>query len=294
MLQVLARLLISVAALTVASSLAGAQTVTDPDTQRKADLITAPDTQRKADLITAYKILVNEGILDSFGHVTVRSSKDPNIFFMPRAMPPALVSLDDILELRVSDSQPIDPKGRRVNGERYIHGEIYKARRDVMSVIHSHSQAVIPLSLTAIKMKPVVAQAGFLPPETPTFEIRDARKDGDRGMQVTDSARGAALARTLSSYPVALMRGHGEVVVGASVKQAVVYAAYVDINARMQTQALLLSRDIVTMNEPELFTPAEFDINRPWEHLKQKTLDDAARTKVDRAQFGLDQTQEKR
>src|SRR3954471_12427638 len=121
--------------------------------------------------------------------------RDPNIFLMPRAMPPSLVAQDDILELRVADSQPVDPKGRRVNGERYIHGEIYKARPDVMSVIHSHSQAVIPLSLTAIKMKPVIAQAGFLPPETPNYEIRDVRKDGDRGMQVTDSTRGAAPAR---------------------------------------------------------------------------------------------------
>jgi len=282
MLKPLTRFLIAVAALAIASPLAGAQTSDDADAQRKADLV------------TAYRILVNEGILDSFGHISVRSSKDANIFIMPRAMPPALVSQDDLMALRVADSQPIDPKGRRVNGERYIHGEIYKARPDVMAVIHSHSQAVIPLSLTIIKMKPVIAQAGFLPPETPTFEIRDVRKDGDRGMQVTDSARGAALARTLSSYPVALMRGHGEVVVGSSVKQAVVYAAYVDINARMQTQALSLSRDIVTLDQPELFTPEEFDINRPWEHLKQKTLDDAARAKVDRAQFGLDQTQTKR
>ena len=283
MTQALARFLISAAILFVASTLAGAQTAASD-----------PDAARKADLVTAYKILVNEGILDSFGHVTVRSAKDPNIFYMPRAMPPALVTLDDLLELRVSDSQPIDPKGRRVNGERYIHGEIYKARPDVMSVIHAHSQAVIPLSLTAIKMKPVIAQAGFLPPETPNFEARDARKPGERGMQVTDSARGAALARTLSTYPVALMRGHGEAVAASSVKQAVVYAAYIDINARMQTQALLMSRDIVALDAAELFTPEEFDINRPWEHLKQKTLDDAARAKVDRAQFGLDQTQEKR
>jgi HCOMODA/2-hydroxy-3-carboxy-muconic semialdehyde decarboxylase len=282
MLHALTRLLASIAAAAVASSLVGAQTMGGD-----------PDAERKADLVTAYRILVNEGILDSFGHVTVRSAKNPNIFYMPRAMPPALVTLDDLLELRVADSQPVDPKGRRVNGERYIHGEIYKARPDVMSVIHSHSQAVIPLSLTPIKMKPVIAQAGFLPPETPSFEIREARKAGDRGMQVTDSARGAALARTLSSHPAALMRGHGNVVVGASVKQAVVYAAYIDINARMQTQALLLSRDVVSMNEPELFTPEEFDINRPWEHLRQKTLDDAARAKVDRAQFGLDQTQTK-
>ena len=87
-----------------------------------------PEAERKADLVTAYKILVNENILDSFGHVSVRSARDPNIFLMPRAMPPSLVSQDDILALRVSDSQPLEPKGRRVNGERYIHGEIYKAR----------------------------------------------------------------------------------------------------------------------------------------------------------------------
>jgi ribulose-5-phosphate 4-epimerase/fuculose-1-phosphate aldolase len=279
----LARLSLSVAILAAANSLALAQAAP-----------TDPDAERKADLVTAYKILVNEGILDSFGHVTVRSAKNPNIFFMPRAMPPALVSLNDILEVRVADSQPVDPKGRRVNGERYIHGEIYKARPDVMAVIHAHSQAVIPLTLASIKMKPMVLQAGFLPPETPTYEIRDVRKPGDRGGQVTDSIRGAALARTLGPYPAALMRGHGEVVVGASVKQAVVYAAYIDINARMQMQALLLSRKIVPLDKAELFTPAEFDINRPWEHLRQKTLDDAARAKVDRAQFGLDDTQEKR
>jgi ribulose-5-phosphate 4-epimerase/fuculose-1-phosphate aldolase len=283
MLDALARLAISGGALLVASSLTFGQAKTDD-----------ADAQRKADLVLAYKILVNEGILDGFGHVTVRSGEDPNIFFMPRAMPPSLVSLEDILELRVSDSQPIDPKGRRVNGERYIHGEIYKARPDVMSIIHSHSQAVIPLSLTPIKMRPVVAQAGFLPPETPTFEIRDARRADERGALVNTAQRGAALAHTLSSYPVALMRGHGEVVVGSSVKQAVVYSAYVDINARMQTQALLLSHDIVTLDEPELFTPAGFDINRPWEHLKQKTMDEVAKAKVDRAQFGLDQTQTKK
>jgi ribulose-5-phosphate 4-epimerase/fuculose-1-phosphate aldolase len=280
MARALLRLWMFILTLVAGTQFAGAQGIT-------AD----PNAERKQDLITAYKILVNEGILDGFGHVSVRSAKDPNIFLMPRAMPPSLVSEDDILELRVSDSQPIDPKGRRVNGERYIHGEIYKARPDVMCVIHTHSQAVIPLSLTPIKLKPVIVQAGFLPPETPTFEIRDAIKEGDRGMQVTDTTRGAALARTLSSYPAALMRGHGDAVVGSSIKQAVVYAVYVDIDARMQTRALLLSPNVVTMKESELFTPQEFDINRPWEHYKQKTLDEASRSKVDRSQFGLDQTQ---
>lgn len=249
------------------------------------------ERQRQEDLITAYRILVNESILDSFGHVSVRSAKDPNVFILPCAMPPSLVTIEDLLELAVADSQPIDPKGRRVNGERYIHGEIYKARPDVMAVIHSHSPSVIPLGLASVRMRPVVAQAGFLPPETPIFEIRDARAPGDRGMMVTDSARGAALARTLSNHPAVLLRGHGDVVVASSVKQATVYSAYVNINARMQMQAMLLSPNMVALNEAELFTPAEFDINRPWEHFKQKLLDSAARAKIDRSQFGLDQNQ---
>ena len=255
---------------------------------------TDPDDALKDDIVAAYRILVNEGILDSFGHVTARSNKDPNIFLKPQAMPPALVTKADILEVRVVDSQPVDPKGRRVNGERYIHGEIYKARPEVKAVIHSHSQAVIPLSLTPIKMKPVVAQAGFLPLETPNFEIREAREAGGRGMQVTDSKRGAALAKTLGPHPVVLMRGHGETVVGKSVKQSVVYAVYVDINAKMQTQALAVWPKIKSMSAPELFDEDEFDINRPWEHFRQKTLDPAAKAAIDRSQFGLTQTQEKR
>lgn len=256
--------------------------------------LSSEDRQRCEDLVTAYEILVNEGILDSFGHISVRSAQNPDIFIIPRAMPPALVTQEDLLELNVSDSQPIDPKGRRVNGERYIHGEIYKVRGDVQAIIHSHSPSVIPLGLTPVKMRPVISQAGFLPFETPVFEIRHAREPGGRGMQVTDTKRGAALARVLADHPAALMRGHGDVVVGSSVKQATVHSAYVNINARMQMQALALSPDVIALSEPELFTPEEFDFNRPWEHYKQKTLDDAARAKIDRSQFGLDHTQEKR
>src|SRR5277367_5399242 len=105
--------------------------MSDVDMRPAAD----PDWQAKQDLVAAYKILVNEGILDSFGHVSIRSAKNPNIFIMPSAMPPSLVTSDDLLELNVADSQPIDAGDRRVNGERYIHGEIFKARPDVMSII---------------------------------------------------------------------------------------------------------------------------------------------------------------
>jgi ribulose-5-phosphate 4-epimerase/fuculose-1-phosphate aldolase len=160
----------------------------------------------------------------------------------------------------------------------------------VHAVIHSHSQAIIPFSVAGVALRPVIVQAGFLPMETPNFEIRDARGN-ERGMQVTSIARGAALAKTLGNAPVALMRGHGNVVVGTSVKQATVYAVYADINARMQAASLALSTSIVVMSEPELFDPSEFDINRPWEHFRQKLLGAEDRRNTDRTQFGLEQNQ---
>ena len=248
------------------------------------------DAAAIADLVLAYKILVNEAVLDSFGHISARSPANPERFLLPRAMPPALVGAEDVLEFSVASSQPLDPRGRRVNGERYLHGEIYKARPDVKAIVHSHSQAVIPFSLTGVALRPVIVQAGFMPPRVPNFEIRNARGNG-RGMQITDMARGAALAQTLADGPLALMRGHGDVVVGSSIKQATVFAAYTDVNARLQAQALQLDRNIVAMDEPELFEPWEFDINRPWENFRQKLISESARAAIDRAQFGLDHTQ---
>jgi ribulose-5-phosphate 4-epimerase/fuculose-1-phosphate aldolase len=254
-------------------------------------LLTDSNDQRVEDLITAYAILLHEQVLDSFGHISFRSANELAHFFMPRAMPPSLVTANDVLEYRIEDSQPIDQRGRRVNGERFLHGEIYKARPDVHAVIHSHSQACIPFSLTAVPLRPVIVQAGFLPLTVPNFEVRDVRSAGDRGMQITDAARGAALARTLGPAPVALLRGHGNVVVGSSLKQATVFAVYTDINARMQAAAFQIDRNIALMDEPELFGPSEFDINRPWQNYRQKLLDDEARAQVDRGQFGLEQTQ---
>src|SRR5580693_10065205 len=168
-----------------------------------------PDEARIEDVITASHILTNEGILDSFGHVSARSAKNPDHFFMPRAMPPALVSRADIVEVGL-DCKPVDPNAPRLNGERYIHCQIYKARSDVQSVIHTHDLAVIPFGVAGVALKPVVVQAGFLPPETPLFEVRDANKNKDkRGMLVLNDDLGDALAKTLGANPVVLMRGHG-------------------------------------------------------------------------------------
>ena len=244
-----------------------------------------------ADVVTAYRILVNEVVLDGFGHISVRAPGSPGRFWMPRAMPPSLVEVDDFLELDVATSQPVDPKGRRVNGERYLHGEIFKARPDVNAIVHAHSYATIPLTLAGIAMQPVMVQAGFMPLTVPTFELRDVRGEG-QGLQITDPARGAALAEVLGPHPVALLRGHGVVVVGPSIVHATVFSIYTELNARLQMQALQMGPRVIALDAPELFEPHGFDVNRPWQHYRSRLpVTGTSSAAVDRTQFGLDSTQ---
>jgi ribulose-5-phosphate 4-epimerase/fuculose-1-phosphate aldolase len=231
-----------------------------------------PDEARIEDIIIASHILTNEGILDSFGHVSARSVKNPDHFFMPRAMPPALVSRADIVEVG-PDCKPVTPDAPRLNGERYIHCRIYKARPDVQSVIHTHDLAVIPFGLAGIALQPVVVQAGFLPPQTPLFEVRDANKNQDkRGMLVINADLGDALAKTLGANPVVLMRGHGDTVVGGSVREATVRTIYTHIDAQAQAAALALSPHITVLDAAELaFNATEnFDADRPWQNYKSR------------------------
>jgi ribulose-5-phosphate 4-epimerase/fuculose-1-phosphate aldolase len=231
-----------------------------------------PDEARIQDVITASHILTNEGILDSFGHISARSVKNPDHFFMPRAMPPALVSRADIVEVGL-DCRPIAADAPRLNGERYIHCGIYKARSDTQSVIHTHDLAVIPFGLAGISLKPVVVQAGFLPPKTPLFEVRNVNKDQKkRGMLVINADLGQALAKKLGSNPVVLMRGHGDTVVGGSVREATVRTIYTHIDAQAQSAALALSRHIKVLDAAELASNAaeNFDADRPWQNYKQK------------------------
>ncbi len=258
-------LTVGVAPLAVVGSLAA---VCYGQTASPAD----PDEARIQDVITASHILTNEGILDSFGHVSARSVKNPDHFFMPRAMPPALVSRADIVEVGL-DCRPIAPDAPRLNGERYIHCEVYKARSDVQSVIHTHDLAVIPFGLAGISLKPVVVQAGFLPPKTPLFEVREANKKQEkRGMLVINADLGQALAKKLSANPVVLMRGHGETVVGRSVREATVRTIYTHIDAEAQSAALMLRKHITVLDAAELASNAaeNFDADRPWQNYKQR------------------------
>jgi ribulose-5-phosphate 4-epimerase/fuculose-1-phosphate aldolase len=231
-----------------------------------------PDEARIADVITASHILTNEGILDSFGHVSARSAKNPDHFFMPRAMPPALVTRADIVDVGL-DCKPVAADAPRLNGERFIHCRVYRARADVASVIHTHDLAVIPFGLANIPLRPVVAQAGFLPPETPLFEVRDHNAgEARRGVLVLNEKLGDGLAKALGPHPVVLMRGHGETVVGRSVREATVRALYTHIDALAQHAALAIGRDITALDDAELATNAaeNFDADRPWQNYRSR------------------------
>jgi len=195
------------------------------------------------DLVAANRILAHEGILDAYGHVSIRHSSNPGRYLLSRSLAPILVTAQDILEYDL-DSNPVDPKGRTSVLERFIHGEIYKARPDVKAVIHSHSPTVVPFSVTQVPLRPVLHAASFLWVGVPVWESRDAGDPAGAGMLVRNAALGKSLAAKLDDKPVALMRGHGNVVAGRDVQTAVRHAIYTEVNARMQAIAIGLGGPI--------------------------------------------------
>jgi ribulose-5-phosphate 4-epimerase/fuculose-1-phosphate aldolase len=219
------------------------------------------------DLVSANHILASEGILDGYGHVSVRNPANPNHYFLSRSLAPGLVTAADIIEYDL-DSNPIGDT-RLSYRERFIHGEIYKARSDVMAVVHDHSPAVIPFSISSVPLRAVAHLAAFIGVGIPVYEIRDV--DGVTDMLVSDPKRGRALAKTLGNYPAALMRGHGAAVVGASVKEAVGRAIYLDLNARIQEQAILLGGKVTYFEAEEAKKTSPQDgYVRAWDIWKRK------------------------
>src|SRR3984957_13315106 len=200
------------------------------------------------DIVVGSRILADFGVVDGFGHVSARHPTNPNHFLMSRSLAPALVTADDIMEFDL-DGNPVDARGRTVFLERFIHSEIYKARPDVMSVVHTHSPGVIPFSVSKVPLRAMFHNPAFLAVGVPVWDIR---KDfGETSMLVANAALGKSLAETLGDKPVVLMRGHGDVTVGPTVKMAVFRAYYTDVNARLQAQAIALG------GEPNYLTPGE-------------------------------------
>lgn len=202
------------------------------------------------DLAAASRILVAQGVVDGFGHVSLRHPTAPNRFLMSRSLAPALVTSEDIIEYDL-DSQPCNANGRSSFLERFIHSEIYKARPDINSIVHSHSPSVIPFGLVRLKMQAMFHNAAFLAQGVPVFDIRE--KFGATDMLVGSGSKGEALAQTMGPKNIVLMRAHGSVACGASLQVAVFRAVYTEVNARVQhwTQALAQGQDVEGLDPEE-------------------------------------------
>ena len=210
----------------------------------------APDPALIDDLVTANHILYSEGVVDGFGHVSARHDKDPKYFLLARSMAPGLVTKSDILVFDL-DGNAVAADGAALYLERFIHSEIYKAHPEVKAVVHSHSPSVIPFGVTAVPLRPIYHMSSFLGSGVPIFEIREAGGDAT-DMLVRNPALGVALAKELGHSSVILMRGHGDVVVGDTVKQAVFRAIYTEVDARLEAEALRLGDGKVTfLNDQE-------------------------------------------
>jgi ribulose-5-phosphate 4-epimerase/fuculose-1-phosphate aldolase len=240
--------------------------------QTPAAPLAGVDAALLEDIVIGSRVLADFGVLDGFGHVSARHPTNPNHFLMARSLAPALVTADDIMEFDL-DGNAVDARGRTVFLERFIHSEIYKARPDVMSVVHTHSAGVIPFSVTKVPLRAMFHNPAFLAAGVPVWDIR---KDfGETNMLVSDAAIGKSLAQTLADKPVVLMRGHGDVTVGPSVKMAVFRAYYTDVDARLQAQAMALGGEVnyLTPGEGEKADKTNFIVlDRIWGVWKMRIL----------------------
>jgi HCOMODA/2-hydroxy-3-carboxy-muconic semialdehyde decarboxylase len=224
-----------------------------------------------AKLALANRILDDQGVVDGFGHVSVRHDASAAHFLLARNMAPGLVNAEDILTFDL-DGQALDAAGRRVYLERFIHGEIYRARPDVQAIVHSHSPSVIPFAATRTPLRPLYHMSGFLGAGSALFEIRDVA--GNTDLLIRDPPLGRALAAALGAHAAVLMRGHGSTVVGASLEQAVYRAIYAEINARLQAQAVVLGA-VTYLNDEEAAKAAatnDTQLARTWELWERRVI----------------------
>jgi ribulose-5-phosphate 4-epimerase/fuculose-1-phosphate aldolase len=231
----------------------------------EAEIKASVDRAILSDLVLANRILFALGVLDAYGHVSVRDPKHPDHFFLARSLAPALVTADDVMAYDI-DAAPVEQRGRAMYSERFIHGEVYRARSDVNAVVHSHSPTVIPFSISKTALRPVYHMASFIPEATPVYDIRATAERGD--LLIKTNELGRALARTLGSNTVALLRGHGNVVVGPDLRYAVFRAYYTELNARLQLQARTLEGPLTFISAQEsadTFGGTGITPHRAWE-----------------------------
>ncbi len=223
------------------------------------------------DVVVANRILAHEGVVDAYGHVSLRHPDDPERYLMSRSRSPELVTLEDVLEFRL-DGDVVEARGHRFYAERFIHGAIYEARPDVMAVVHNHSNEVIPFTITKEPLKPALHVAAMIGGHIPVWDIRD--NFGDTDLLVVNMDHGRDLARGLGDDTVVLMRGHGCAVVGRSLQAAVLTSIYLQVNARVLATArgfgevaYLSPGEIELMTETSL---GELSVGRAWEYFRRR------------------------
>ncbi len=225
------------------------------------------------DLVVANRILARFGVLDGFGHVSVRHPDHPERYLLSRSLAPELVTADDIMDFTL-DSEPSAADERKPYLERYIHGEIYRLRPDVCAVVHSHSPSVIPFAGSSVRLRPIYHMAGFLGAGAPVFDIRCCF--GHTDMLVRNRDQGRELASTLGDASISLMRGHGFVTVGEDIPNAVYRAVYTEMNAALQQKAIGLGGEVTYLSTEEASAANETMasvMGRPWELWKKKAFD---------------------
>jgi ribulose-5-phosphate 4-epimerase/fuculose-1-phosphate aldolase len=235
----------------------------------------APDPQLIEDLVAANRILADHGLLDGWGHVSVRHNRDPNRYLMARGMSAELVTANDIIEFDL-DSRPVDTHGLPMSAlftERYIHGEIYKQRPDVIAVVHTHAPSLIPFGVTNVPLKPLYHRSAFISFGIPVFEIRE--RAGMTDMLIRNPTLGHNLADALGDHPAALMRGHGAVITGPSLPRVVGRTIFLALNATLQAQAMSMGTPIIYMDPEEARKIEEREghgLARTWDGWKKKVM----------------------
>ena len=223
----------------------------------------APPSDLVDRLVYANRILYDQGIVDGLGHVSVRHPNQDGVFLLSCNRAPGLVKRQDIVSYDL-DGNAVSQTTERPYLERFIHSEIYRARPDVVAVVHSHSPSVIPFAITHNPLKPVFHMSGFLGSGSAHFEIREAA--GNTDMLIRSAYLGEALAKSLGKHNCVLMRGHGSTVVGTSLEQVVYRAIYAEVNAKLQLAANGLG-EISFLNEEEAKLASDMNdgqIPRSW------------------------------
>jgi ribulose-5-phosphate 4-epimerase/fuculose-1-phosphate aldolase len=218
------------------------------------------------ELVTANRILAREEVVDSFGHISARNPERPDRFFLSRARAPDCIEREDLMEFTL-EGEAIDGRGRKPYLERFIHGAVYEARPDVQAVVHNHSPSVIPFGVTGTKIRPLLHTCGCMGHEVPIWDSGD--KFGDTNMLVSNIEMGRDLARRVGDGRTALLRGHGSVVTGRNIREVVYIAVYLELNARLQMQAMAMGKiKFLTKGEVDkiLASTGAVAFDRAWEN----------------------------